>query len=302
MRRLSCLKTSRFIDDLIVFKRGIPAHRIQSKRSMSLSMASAGPGIALLVVLIGQLPLRAEVLWEGDPSKGRKVFNNLNFEGGERHSRGSGTILPAKDRVHGEIWRVHKPAADKRAEIRGAAGWSDHQGKGGLMKQEVTCYLGWRYKFAMPRKTKKSWACFQWKSYPDPRNPDGYNQNYPFVMTYNGENLALTLHGPDWTKHRDRIAKVWSQPVKIGEWVDIVLAVRPSRDEKKGYVEIYFNGKLQTLESGGTRVHGKTMDGLEVAPKWGVYGGGAIGMEITVDLADLRIGTDLESVQPEPLR
>jgi hypothetical protein len=30
------------------------------------------------------------------------------------------------DPVHGKIWRVHKPGPDKRAEIRGAAGWSYH--------------------------------------------------------------------------------------------------------------------------------------------------------------------------------
>jgi hypothetical protein len=41
------------------------------------------------------------------------------------------------------------------------------------------------------------------------------------------------------------------------------------------------------------------MDGLEVAPKWGAYNKNVIGTEISVDLADLRIGTDLESVMPK---
>ncbi len=47
------------------------------------------------------------------------------------------------------------------------------------------------------------------------------------------------------------------------------------------------------------------MDGLEVAPKWGAYNRHAIGTPITVDLADLRVGTDLASVlasSPAPQR
>ena len=39
---------------------------------------------------------------------------------------------------------------------------------------------------------------------------------------------------------------------------------------------------------------------LEIGTKWGAYGKNAIGTDITVDLADLRIGTDLASVLPKP--
>lgn len=252
--------------------------------------------LPLLVVTCLAGPALAGLVWEGDPAKGRTVFNNLNFEGAERHSPGTGSILPVQDPARGPIWRVIKPAADKRAEIRGATGWSYHTGKGGTMEQGRPYYLGWSYRFSMTAPTAKSWACFQWKSYPDPANPSSFTQNYPFTMGYDGRTLSLTVHGPDWQNHRERVATLWSQPVAIGEWVDIVLVVNPSLDDQVGYVEIYFNGKPQMLRSGGTRHYHKTMDGLEVAPKWGAYGGGAIGTEITVDLADLRVGTDLASV------
>ncbi len=243
----------------------------------------------------------AELLWYGDPAAGRDVFNNLNFEGAERHSLGSGRIFSATDPVHGPIWRVLKPAADKRAEIRGAAGFSDHEGKGGVMKEGGTYYIGWRYKFTLPEKNIGRWACFQWKSYEDPKNPDTFTQNYPFNMEYDGRTLSLTKFGAHWTRNRKRIVPLWRHPVKIGEWVDIVLAVKVSTDEKVGYLELTFNGELQTLSTGGTRVYHKTMDGLEVAPKWGAYNKNVIGTEIIVDLADLRIGTDLESVQPRKI-
>lgn len=64
------------------------------------------------------VPAFAELLWQGDPDQGRAVFNNLNFEGAERHSPGTGSILPATDPLHGKIWRVHKPAADNLADLR----------------------------------------------------------------------------------------------------------------------------------------------------------------------------------------
>jgi len=243
---------------------------------------------------------RAELQWYGDPDQGRAVFDNLNFEGAKQHSPGSGTILPATDPIHGKIWRVHKPAPDKRAEIRGAKGWSFHEGKGGIMQQGVTYYIGWRYKFELPQDKSGGWACFQWKSYPDPDKPETFTQNYPLNMSYNGRELTLTKFGAGWRTDRSKVVKLWSQPVKIGTWVDVVLVINPSLDEKAGYVELYFNGDKQRLLTGGTRDFCKTMDGLEVAPKWGAYNSGAIGTEITVNLADLRIGTDLESVMPKP--
>ena len=253
----------------------------------------------LYLVFIQSVDVKAQLQWYGDPDKGTIVFNNLNFEGGEKHSKGSGTIKPANDAIYGKIWRVYKPAADRRAEIRGAAGWSYHEGKGGSMKQGVPYYLGWRYKFTMPDKETGNWACFQWKSYPDPKNSDSFLQNYPLNMEYNGRTLSLIKFGPNWQSHRSRKVEIWSHSVEIGTWVDIVLVINPSVDEKKGYVEIYFNGKLQKLSTGGTRVYHKKMDGLEVATKWGCYNNARNGTEVTVKLADLRIGTTLESVMPK---
>ena len=155
------------------------------------------------------------------------------------------------------------------------------------------------YKFEMPDKETGNWACFQWKSYADPDRPEIFTQNYPLIMSYNGRELSLTKHGAGWSTDHSKVVKLWSQPVKIGTWVDVVLVINPSRDEKTGYVEIYFNGEPQKLLTGGARDYCKTMDGLEVAPKWGAYNKNAIGTEIIVDLADLRIGTDLESVMPK---
>ncbi len=241
----------------------------------------------------------AELLWYGDPDKGRAVFNNVNLEGAVRHSPGSGSVSPAVDAVYGKIWRVHKPAADKRAEIRGATGFSNHGGKGGTIQEGGTYYLGWRYKFHMPDKKMGGWACFQWKSYPDPHGDGVNDQEYPILMGYDGRRLSLTKYGSDWKTQRSQIVNLWSKPVAIDTWVDIVLVIKLSREKTVGYIEFYFNGDKQELLTGGTRVYHNTMDAFEVSPKWGAYNKNAIGTEITVDIADLRIGTDLESVMPK---
>jgi len=261
----------------------------------------------IFIATLGMLLLsnqfsKAQLLWYGDPDKGTAVFDNLNYEGAIRYSSGSGTILPASDPVYGKIWQVCKPAPDKRGEIRGAKGFSNHGGTGGVIKEGETYYLGWRYKFDMPEKETGGWACFQWKSYPDPNNPESFTQNYPFTMGYNGHNLTLTKHGSGWDKDRSKVVQVWSKPVKINTWVDIVLVVKVSSNENVGYIEIYFDGEKQELITGDTRVYHKTMDGLEVAPKWGAYNKNTVGTEITVNLADMRIGRDLESVMPKPVR
>ena len=51
-----------------------------------------------------------------------QVFNNLNFEGAERHSSGQGSVTVEKEPNDEPFWRVYKPASDKRTEIRGAEG------------------------------------------------------------------------------------------------------------------------------------------------------------------------------------
>ncbi len=280
---------------------GAPMSSHETIHSMTTYPATSSWLMAACLGLSLTIPVSAELQWYGDPAKGREVFNNLNFEGAERFSPGTGTILPATDPLHGKIWRIHKPAPDKRAEIRGAAGWSYHTGKGGVMKQGETYYLGWRYKFEMPDKKTKGWACFQWKTYAKPDKPDENTQEYPLLMGYDGRALTLTKYGAGWKTNRTRITKLWSHPVKIGEWVDIVLVIKQSINDKEGYVELHFNGDLQQLLTGATRDYHKTMDGWEVAPKWGAYNRNAIGTDIIVSLADLRIGTSLESVMPKPV-
>ncbi len=236
---------------------------------------------------------RAEVIWYGDPDLGREIFNNLNFQSGNNGS-GSGSIKPAVDPYYGKIWRVFKPKGDKRAEIRGATGFSYHEGKGGTMKENEVYYIGWRWKVSMPDTKIGDWPTFQWKSYPTLES----TQNYPMHIKYDGRDLAFWTYDADWQKTRKGINMIWKKPVPRNKWFTLILVLKISRDPKVGYLEFYFDGEQQTFSNGNTRVYHKTMDGTEVAPKWGVYGGSVSSTEITVDLHDLLVGTTLQSATP----
>ena len=107
-----------------------------------------------------------------------QVFNNLNFEGAERHSKGQGHVKAVRDKAGKKIWRVYKPDCDKRAEIRGAEGYHQREGE--------TYYIGWRWRMRQPNVKTNGVTVFQWKAYGND------TQNYPFCMGYDGESLSMT--------------------------------------------------------------------------------------------------------------
>ena len=65
-------------------------------------------------------------------------------------------------------------------------------------KQKVgkTYYIGWRWRINMKAEKNAGITIFQWKSYGD------FEQNYPFNMGYDGEQLSLTKFDPNWQDDR----------------------------------------------------------------------------------------------------
>lgn len=233
----------------------------------------------------GNAHLPPGVLWRGAPCDNwRTTFDNMNFEGAEKHSKGGGYICTAHDPQHGRVWRVGKPAPDKRAEIRGAKGWREKVGD--------TYYLGWRWKFGCAERELGHITVFQWKSYGD------HTQNYPFCMSFDGRKLYVTKYDPHWEEDRKhRVTRLWEHPAQCGEWYTFTFGVKLGNSADDGWIEFYFNNEKQELKTGGERVAHKTMDGDEVAPKWGVYNRFCIGHECTVDLADMAIARDYEALR-----
>ncbi len=243
----------------------------------------------MIITAMAFAPGFGGLIWYGDPDKGKEVFNNLNFQretsSDSYGGTPTGTITPYKDATYGNVWRVHKPAPDKRAEIRGAEGFKQVVGE--------TYYIGWRSRIDIPENFRGNATVFQWKSYPNS------TQNYPFVMEYNGRVLEIRTYDANWMQNQNgKIKTIWKKSVKANTWFSMVLAIKLSRNSKEGYLEVYFNEEKQELLTGGTRVYHKTMDGDETAPKWGIYNGSVVGTTITHYVGDLRIASDLESAKP----
>ena len=208
----------------------------------------------------------------------------MNFEGAKRHSKGDGCICTARDPEFGRVWRILKPAPDKRAEIRGAEGF--HQ------KVGDTYYIGWRWKFECDEHDLGFVTVFQWKSY------GNHSQNYPFCMSFNGQRLFVTKYDPDWQKDRKtRVTRLWEHPAECGQWYTFIFGVKLGGSKEDGWIEFYFNNEKQELRTGGDRVAHRTMDGSEVAPKWGVYNDNCIGHECNVYLTDMVIATRYGALQ-----
>ena len=130
-----------------------------------------------------QSGVSGKLLWEGTPSDDwSSVFDNLNYEGAEAGSPGHGSVEAATDERGARMWRVSKTAGDKRAEIRGAAGWRQRQGE--------TYYVGWRWRVEAEEPQRAALdegvTVFQWKAYEEDIDGGGRSeqveQNYPLAM------------------------------------------------------------------------------------------------------------------------
>lgn len=227
------------------------------------------------IVSAGTPPANTTI-WYGDPNQ---PFNSV-FSVFEAGNAPLGTVGTVNDPVYGKSWRVNKPAGNKRAEIHGAKGVSENDGR--------VLYYGWRVKVSMPNVTPGGFPVFQWKSY-------GANilQNYPLLLSYSGSSLILSKYNTDGT-HNDLCV----MPLAHDTWASVVLCVKISRNASIGYVEFYWNGVKQTLLTGGTRVYHRTLDGDNVDPKWGAYNGNIQPYNVSVYLNSMKIATDLAGALP----
>lgn len=256
--------------------------RLPSLRSLAALLVAGG------VLLTGQpAATAAPGDWDGRPGSAgeswREHFRHFNsVESEDRPGAAPSTITA----VDASTWRIRKPAGRKRAEASRALGWAPAEGS--------TYYLRWRLTVTSPRPIDRGFTVFQWKT-DDGEMPDSSKQNYPFNLAYDGRTLAMNTFGPaepNWTAGasiNERRETIWSRSVAPGTPVDVVIGVTVSRDAARGGLELWVDGRHQRLSNGTTRQPHRTNDGVVVYPKWGAYGGAAIPLDLTVDVANLRI-------------
>jgi hypothetical protein len=237
---------------------------LENRSSCRFTLSAA----ASLVCLFLAGSASATVNWDGDASKGTGVFKGL-----ERNTS-STTIGTTTDSTYGKVWKFYKPTGSNRCEVRGSKGWDWTDGK--------TFYFGWRYKISRSYSTLN--AVFQTHGY------DGQTADHPLVLNQRSQ-MVLNAFGDGQV-----MTPLWelgSNPVNV--WNEVVFRIHMGRGSN-GWVEYWYNGKQQTLKTGGTRYYGLTLDGGHTEPKWGLYGAPEVSVTNLVDA--LRIASTYSEANP----
>jgi hypothetical protein len=214
----------------------------------------------------------ASLIWDGDASKGTGVFGTIGS-----NCASPGTVTAVSDSTQGTVWRFSKPSGLDRCEAHGIS----VNGSMYVFQNGSTYYLGWRNKLT---NLVDNNANFQWKSYPT----DGSLQNWPIVIKMISNRVTMIQRQPGSV-----IKTVWSSAISANTWNHYVVSIHVSDQTLGGWVELWYNGVMQTLSNGSTRWPCRTLDGTN-DPKWGVYGATSSAVINYVD--GLRVGTTYSDV------
>ncbi len=255
-----------------------PRFRRASLIFRSTRASSKAIWMSLATVLMVSVPIllapaaNASVLWSGATSGGLGVFKVNDCQA-------TNTWTTANDPTYGSVWESSLPAdptdARDRCEMRGAAGVT--------INNNADYYMGWRSRYNM--NSNGAWV-FQIKSY-------GTNllANHPLVLGLVGTQLKFTNYDIN-----DQPVQIWAQTIPNNAWVSWVIRIYMSTDATVGYVQLWYNGVLQTLLNGSTLMHVRTFDSSIVDPKWGLYGSHTAAEQQY--LTALKIGTTYADVAP----
>jgi F5/8 type C domain/Polysaccharide lyase len=240
---------------------------------LSIDGRKLSPWLGLAALLLAAAPAGADIIWDGDASKGTGVFSLI----GQGNCLAPSSITAVDDPVHGRVWRYHKPAETNRCENHGFR----VDGSERRATEGETWYLGWWSKLS---STANNNANFQWKSY------GSHIQNFPLVLKMINGQMTLMQRQPEGVT-----TFLWRRTLSANQWNHFVLGIHVSSGLRGGWVELWFNGVKQTFTTGGTRFACRTLDsGDHNCPKWGVYGGSGQAMTNWVD--GLKVGTTPEDV------
>jgi len=134
---------------------------------------------------------------------------------------------------------------------------------GGRVSNGQTIYVGWKSRVQTP--TSSSWnGIYQAKCH------GSHVADQPLVWSVAGGRLKLENHEDIGGQEVSR--EVWSRTLpSSGTWFSIVMKIRYSESRTTGYVQVWYNGALQTLRNGSTTHNGQTWDGSDNNMHWGIY-------------------------------
>ena len=244
-------------------------------RQMLLKLALAGTA-GLLVV-----STKASILWDGDASHGTGVFSSLNIE------NNPGTITVVTDSTYGKVFKMvcfDNSGNKTRTEGSHMAGFQPVPGG--------TYYFGWRHKWG-PLPTK----CGKWQVL-EQIHTTASGGPVPFGLHVDG--CDANMHW-QYENHSGTAFDFLVRTFPLNSWHAFVYHEKWSTSETDGYVEVWYDGSMQTLTNGKTRYPASwCISGSNSYWKWGIYrsgSGGVIGTA-TAYLYRPRAGTGYSDVAP----
>jgi len=225
-------------------------------KHMTQQFLGNGVWLAALLGISTLQPAKATILWTGDAASGTGVFEGLETP--------QGTITTTSDSVLGSIFKIelnldNADRSKERDEVRGCNGFR--------MSQGGTYYLGWKSKFSPLPTVAGQWEhVFQIHGY------GITNGLAPITLDTPGDGtLTMTYQDPSGANHL-----IWSTPLVTGTWENFVLHVSPTTSESTGWIELWYNGAVQTFTDGSTRFSAAIWNGTYILTKWGIYREGGV--------------------------
>jgi hypothetical protein len=137
----------------------------------------------------------------------------------------------------------------------------------------------------------------------------------PSASSYDGSwQIVQQLHEEDWDGspgiavflepddslrigRGDGDATYWeSESLQRDRWHDLVYRVYLSRDSGAGFIEVWLDGIQQTLEDGGTRAYGETIQTAQTYIKAGIYRSRSSSGTSLIEHDNIVVGTSLAAV------
>ncbi len=178
------------------------------------------PLLVLLTLLA--LPAFAEVRWRGDFETGDlKQWKRVQMVNADRLQVVSDPVQEGSHALKVTVHQGDNPigASGNRNELVGPA---EPEGS--------EAYFRWGTMFAKDFPSEHTWQLFaQW------HQPEDCCGSPPIQFEVSGEELMFTVSTAQ--------TLVWRAPLVRGEWHDFILHVKFSDDPKKGFVELWYDGK-----------------------------------------------------------
>src|SRR5689334_11060912 len=176
----------------------------------------------LSAALLFTTTARAEVLWDGDASKGLTVFKEIQSL--------QGPITVVDDPTYGKVFKIvcnDNGTTKARSEVSYMAGVT-------LDPKNGDYYVAWRSKWGpLPTKQGK-WQVLSQIHH----DPVGLGGPVPFGLSVPGDGM-MHFNAEDPT---GRSYSMWDHPLPLDEWHRYIVHTKMGETLQTGYCEIWYDG------------------------------------------------------------